>query len=969
MRFKGTKGAALVEYMPLMAGIVVVVGLAISWLWPTIEPVFYTDIPVEVGDVGDPVDPPDPTTPPVCPVTSRAITGPGTAGQGWNTRGGEEMSSYTYGSLVAFPDFGPRANRFCPREGWTWNPANLEYELDHPAEEHPFLALFPRLATSIIRPGSDPFPQRPAIVDPAYPDGYNFWARYNAPYALIYHAWDWTEFIPGGVIRPPHPSCFGSGGGEGAWVPSMSVGGTVTGTPPGFGGVGWPVEGPAVGTPVVEPRACDTAPDESFFAYGVNVIDFAFGTDGGDAITVAERPGAMGFLGDDTLGADAPYLGRTFIGGPGTDSMSGNAGGDLYIYSVGDGNDTITDNAAALGGPRGTDTVRFVEMDMAQLTFSVSGAGGQDVRIATLGGGSVTLVGTYSGLTTNAIELVQTFDGFLDTKGIRDAAAEGMKPTGLVLGSTGSETFTVRSGDPSFSIQERGLSNVAQFDELVFANHTFAQVVWSGSGNNATLTTPDGTAVTLVNQRTLNRLEHVDSIRFSDGTVLDWSQIRTQLGFAAPLTGTRTGTTGDDVYAFRRGDGAVSFTDPGGFDTVFFPDLASGDVVFGRSGSSQRNLTITAGSDVLTLIDGSFWGGGTVNYFERFVFSDGVEIPSWDASMDRYLADATAMGQTVFSTPRNETLTWSPDIGNMVLERVNSSTGNGVDVVDIVGVRPDQVEFSRSLPNAPGGANLFITAPNGSVLTLSRHLVSTNVGLQFPTIRFPDVGTTYTYAQGLQRYADDAMITGVVHDPAGPPQIYTYSGGTVDFTAEVGGAYTDMSADTLIHSRPLAGATITRTAATGAFTIDFGNGDVLRLGVLGWNRAVHRIPTHRFTDGDRTTQQLLQVYAQQAVNRGNMVDTYGNDAVAYTSGALSILRGDNNEIAGGTDTLTFTGRTLASATISRNASRHLVIDFGGGDRVFIEHQFGSGSAAWTLWESFVFADQTLTGAAMRALAP
>jgi len=100
-----------------------------------------------------------------------------------------------------------------------------------------------------------------------------------------------------------------------------------------------------------------------------------------------------------------------------------------------------------------------------------------------------------------------------------------------------------------------------------------------------------------------------------------------------------------------------------------------------------------------------------------------------------------------------------------------------------------------------------------------------------------------------------------------------------------------------------------------------------------------------------------------------MVDTYGNDTVSYTSGSVSILRGNTSEVAGGTDTLSFPGRSLASATVTRDAGRHLVIDFGGGNRVWIEHQFGTGALTWALWDSFVFADQTLTGASMRALAP
>jgi Ca2+-binding RTX toxin-like protein len=95
-----------------------------------------------------------------------------------------------------------------------------------------------------------------------------------------------------------------------------------------------------------------------------------FGTSGNDTLTgTSAIDSIFGQAGDDTL-----------IGGRGNDTLQGELGSDTYIFNLGDGQDTITDNGAGSGE---VNTLQFgAGISVAQVVVTESGTGNLVLSIA-----------------------------------------------------------------------------------------------------------------------------------------------------------------------------------------------------------------------------------------------------------------------------------------------------------------------------------------------------------------------------------------------------------------------------------------------------------------------------------------------------------------------------------------------------------------------------------------------------------
>ncbi|MCP4408217.1 MAG: hypothetical protein GY807_10745, partial [Gammaproteobacteria bacterium] len=148
-----------------------------------------------------------------------------------------------------------------------------------------------------------------------------------------------------------------------------------------------------------------------FFVAAMIEKDVAFveGTEAADNITAAARSYIFGDLSDDNItgSSDKDYL----EGGGGEDDLNGAGGSDTYIYSRGDGNDTITEthnNGSA-------DRLVFADINPADVSLIRNEL---DVTIAVSesapgagDGGSVLLKEHLDGTFDRGVEQVEFADG------------------------------------------------------------------------------------------------------------------------------------------------------------------------------------------------------------------------------------------------------------------------------------------------------------------------------------------------------------------------------------------------------------------------------------------------------------------------------------------------------------------------------------------------------------------------------
>ena len=90
-------------------------------------------------------------------------------------------------------------------------------------------------------------------------------------------------------------------------------------------------------------------------------------------------------------------------GGPGDDRLEGGAGADIYLYAIGDGQDTIVDT-------RGNDAIRFDEGIVFEDLVFTEEARNLVIELPSHGDGRLILMGQLKNM-PRQIESLEFFDG------------------------------------------------------------------------------------------------------------------------------------------------------------------------------------------------------------------------------------------------------------------------------------------------------------------------------------------------------------------------------------------------------------------------------------------------------------------------------------------------------------------------------------------------------------------------------
>jgi Ca2+-binding RTX toxin-like protein len=419
------------------------------------------------------------------------------------------------------------------------------------------------------------------------------------------------------------------------------------------------------GTTVVPggPSAGGSVVMDDIFNSGVDRVVFADGTVWSRYDLRITLPTHVGTSADDTT--IATNANDTLAGGLGNDSLNGSAGNDLYVYSRGDGNDSITegysngygDNLVLHGiSPGEVSLLRSgsdVTLIIAPSTPGGSDGGsillktetedfyGQGVDLITFDNGTTWTRSTLRTMllapastpgddTITGFGTDDTLQGGAGNDTLQGAAGndtiQGDTGNDTLQGGAGDDTYIYNRGDGNDSITE-GYSN-GYGDNLVLHGISPGEVSLLRSGSDVTLiiapSTPggsDGGSILLKTETEEFYGQGVDLITFDNGTTWTRSTLRTMLLASASTSGNDTitgfgtddtlqggagndtlqGAAGNDTYIYNRGDGN---------DTVVETAvLGTADKLTLQGINSGDVLLVRSGADILVTVAPSSAGG------------------------------------------------------------------------------------------------------------------------------------------------------------------------------------------------------------------------------------------------------------------------------------------------------------------------------------------------------------------------
>ncbi|MFC3321337.1 hypothetical protein [Mesorhizobium cantuariense] len=423
----------------------------------------------------------------------------------------------------------------------------------------------------------------------------------------------------------------------------------------------------------------------------------------GDGTTISLTGGLpiVGGTGNDTL--NGTNFADTLTGGAGTDTLNGNDGNDTlnggiandvlnggngndtYVFSSGDGTDTINENSGA------ADTIQLgAGLTAANVTFNVSGS---DLLITYSAGDQIRLVNQYywastsyqvetliygDGITIsltaglpivggtgndilNGTNFADTLTGGAGTDTLNgndgNDTLNGGIANDVLNGGNGNDTYVFSSGDGTDTINENsGAADTIQLG----AGLTAANVTFNVSGSDLLITYGAGDQIRLVNQYYWASTSYqVETLIYGDGITISLTaglpivggtgnDILNGTNFADTLTdgaGTDTlngndgndtlnggiandvlnGGSGNDTYVFNSGDGSDTINEnSGAADTIQLgAGLTAANVTFNVSGS---DLLITYGAgDQIRLVNQYYWAS-TSYQIETLIYGDGTTI-------------------------------------------------------------------------------------------------------------------------------------------------------------------------------------------------------------------------------------------------------------------------------------------------------------------------------------------------------
>ncbi|MGH1404168.1 MAG: Ig-like domain-containing protein, partial [Alphaproteobacteria bacterium] len=319
--------------------------------------------------------------------------------------------------------------------------------------------------------------------------------------------------------------------------------------------------------------------------------------------------GIYGTVKDDVLSGDLQGVSHDILHGlSGDDQLDGGDGDDSYIWSVGDGDDTITDT-------NGTDTLVLHEVSASDLTF-ISGAG--NALIIRVNDETITINnqlrsdsqqnsaydyhqierlllddGSEIDL-TNIVTFTGTSEGeTIDGTHLGDDILEGLAGDDHMRGYEGDDTYVWSVGDGNDAITEAG-----GIDQLILHGVSENDLRFEYNKSPSNLKIYIGDEVITINSQYSAETYQIETVLLDDGTEINLLENMT-------FTGTNSN---DYVYGITGSDNTLNGLE--GDDRLYGSDTGN-DIINGGGGSDilygyGGNDTFTggAGDDIVWAADG-----------------------------------------------------------------------------------------------------------------------------------------------------------------------------------------------------------------------------------------------------------------------------------------------------------------------------------------------------------------------------
>jgi Ca2+-binding RTX toxin-like protein len=437
--------------------------------------------------------------------------------------------------------------------------------------------------------------------------------------------------------------------------------------------------------------------------YGGNGGDSLSGEDGNDLILgEAGADSLSGGNGVDTLwgGADNDTLqggagddileggaGNDLLGGGVYDTWNGNyngAGSDIYMFGLGDGQDTIADNDTTAG------VVDKIVFKAGILPGSVLISRSGDSLVLKIQGTSdqVTVNGYFNGDGTGgwAVEEIRFADDLNTVWTVSDVktmalvgragsdALTGYATDDVIVGNDGNDTISARAGNDTLYGGNGADTLSGEDGDDLLLGEAGGDSLSGGNGNDTLSGGADG-----------------DTLQGGSGNdILDGGAGNDLLGGGVYDTwnGVYTGT-GSDTYLFGRGDGQDTIADndttAGVIDKIIFKaGVLPADILVSRSGDTLV-LKIIGTSDQIS-VSGYFNGDGAGGWaIEEIRFTDDVNAVWSVANVKNMAALVGGAGNDTLIGYATDDVMAGNDGNDTMSGRAGNDTlygGNGADILN-----------------------------------------------------------------------------------------------------------------------------------------------------------------------------------------------------------------------------------------------------------------------------------------------
>ncbi|WP_108814362.1 calcium-binding protein [Loktanella sp. Alg231-35] len=424
--------------------------------------------------------------------------------------------------------------------------------------------------------------------------------------------------------------------------------------------------------------------------HGLNSTDDSIrGLEGNDTL--------HGYDGDDTL-----------VGNQGADELHGGIGSDTYVWSRGDGNDTVMDKNANLIDQ---DILVFEDVNSTDVVLKRSSTGSAEARdnltIEIQGGAEVEEVLVADQFWLNdgeGVELISFADGITWT-------VEDILSRTWMTGTDGVETIYGQAGDDNI----RGLAG----DDTIYSGYG-DDVVEGGMGNDTVRSTTG-------NDTFLWSLGHGNDLIIDTGAATEVDTLRLTDVNSDNADLTKVGddlivtiiSTGETITVRDRFDVGTSGTGDG-IEFITFADGVNVEVLGGALAE-----TITTGTEAANTLVG--WG------LEDTIYGlGGNDVLEGEGGDDTLIGGAGV--DILRGGAGNDTYQWSAGDGNDSI-RDNESNTSEIDRLILTDISSGDVELKRQ----EGSAHVEITIlSTGEMIEVHNRYSNSNDGRGIEEIHFGD---------------------------------------------------------------------------------------------------------------------------------------------------------------------------------------------------------------------------------------